>query len=146
MEENNSIDKYFESARTLPLAMDFEEIKTIVSTHTLANVKQQSWWKLKKILFMSTTLGSIITIATLLFSSINSNDVVSNTRIEKQIKVPQKEDKIKQTAPVPRSQENNTAEALLNTEERKKETKEKESQPIGINIPKEEVTDRKSVV
>lgn len=96
-----TLDQYFESARSLPVAMSVEEVQALVKINAVSMTGQShsSWWTTKNFIFM-TTAAAIIT-TTVLFMNpserIEEQPVIKTEKIEKKIEVmptalPEKED------------------------------------------------------
>ena len=126
--ETKSIDQYFEQARSIPVAMSFEEVQALVKIKGVPTT-HQSWWKTKKFIFMTTT-AIIITSAILFFNS--SEEIVQNPIEEVKQEIQQNKD-----LPIVKHDSFTNEENLTDTiSENSQITTEKErSVPVQNEIP-----------
>ena len=77
-----TIDQYFESARSLPIAMSIEEVQALVKINAVSTLghPRASWWTLKTIIFMI-TIAAIL--ASFLFLTSSKKEEKESIKQEK---------------------------------------------------------------
>lgn len=81
-----TIDQYFKSVRSLPLAMSLEEVQALVKINAVSTLghPRASWWTLKTIIFMITIA---VILASFLFLTSSKNEEKEPIKQEKTISV-----------------------------------------------------------
>ncbi|PCI93530.1 MAG: hypothetical protein COB15_16295 [Flavobacteriales bacterium] len=97
--ETKSIDHYFKTARSIPIAMSLEKVQALVKINGVPTT-HQSWWKTKNFIFMTTAAIIIMSGVILLNSStgveqtqITNQKEVENNIIQPVLKKTKKENK-----------------------------------------------------
>lgn len=83
--KEKSIDQYFESVRSIPLAMTLEEVQALVRINTVLTTGQTktSWWTFKNIIFMIATIAIISSVIFMITPSKKENEKIKKEENKK---------------------------------------------------------------